>query len=212
MILHGYWRSGAAYRVRIALNLKGVPYSQATHDLRRDEQRGTAYAKLNPQLMVPALEAEGAVLTQSVAIIEWIEEHYPSPPLLPGRLADRAHVRALVAAITSDIHPLHNLRIARALKSDHGFDDDRVTAWNARWIGEGFAAIEQMIGATGGRFAFGDEPTLADCCLVPQVYSAERFAVDLTPYPKLAAAAAAARALDAVAAAHPGRQPDADPA
>lgn len=212
MILHGYWRSGAAYRVRIALNLKGVPYSQAPHDLRKDEQRSPAFAKLNPQLMVPALEVEGAVLTQSVAILEWIEERYPSPPLLPGRLAERAQVRALVAAITADIHPLHNLRIARALKADHGFGEEQVTAWNARWIGEGFAAIEQIIDRVGGRFAFGDEPTLADCCLVPQVYSAERFGVDVASFPRLCAAAAAARSLDAVAAAHPSRQPDADPA
>ncbi len=209
MILHDYWRSGAAYRVRIALALKGVAYDQVTHDLRTGAQGATDYRALNPQRLVPAIEADGDVLTQSPAILEWLDERYPSPALLPAGLADRAIVRAMAATVACDIHPLNNLRVLQTLRRDFGADEAAVAAWIARWIGDGFAALEVMIGRHGNGFAFGDAPTLADCCIVPQVYSAERFAVDLTPYPQLMAAVERARTLPAFQAAHPDRQPDA---
>ena len=209
MKLHGYWRSSAAYRVRIALALKGVAYEQVTHDLRTGEQGADAYRALNPQGLVPALETGDGVIVQSPAILEWIEERFPHPALLPASADERATVRAMMAIVACDIHPLNNLRVQTMLRRDLGTADDTVAAWIARWIGDGFAALETLIARHGRGFAFGDAPGLADCVLVPQVYSAERFAVDLTPYPALMAAADRARALDAFAAAHPDRQPDA---
>jgi maleylpyruvate isomerase len=209
MILHGYWRSSAAYRVRIALALKGVAYEQVTHDLRTGAQGADDYRALNPQAMVPALEADGVVLVQSPAILEWIEERYPTPALLPAGRDDRAVVRAMAALVACDIHPLNNLRVQTALRRDLDADDAAVASWIARWIADGFAALETLIARHGRGFAFGDAPGLADCVLVPQVYSAERFGVDLAPYPALVAAAERARRLDAFLAAHPDRQPDA---
>jgi maleylpyruvate isomerase len=210
LTLHGYWRSTTAYRVRIALALKGVTYAQVTHDLRRGEQREARYRALNPQGLVPALETEDAVLTQSPAILEWIDETYPDPPLLPTDANSRAIVRAMAATVACDIHPVNNLRILNALRTEFGADEAAVNRWIARWIGDGFTALETQIARYGDGFAFGATPTIADCHLVPQVYSAERFAVDLSPYPKLKAAAENARALPAFAAAHPDRQPDSD--
>ncbi|WP_445190864.1 maleylacetoacetate isomerase [Sphingomonas sp. Tas61C01] len=209
MILHGYWRSSAAYRVRIALALKGVTYGQATHDLRTGEQGAAAYRALNPRGLVPALETGDGVIVQSPAILEWIEERFPTPALLPAGADDRAAVRAMIAIVACDIHPLNNLRVQTMLRRDLGADDAAVSAWIARWIGDGFAALETLIARHGSGFAFGDAPGLADCVLVPQVYSAERFAVDLAPYPALMAAADRARGLDAFQQAHPDRQPDA---
>lgn len=211
MLLHGYWRSTTSYRTRIALNLKGVTYRQATLDLRSDAHRSEAFKTLNPQGLVPALEIEEAVLTQSPAILEWLEECYPLPRLLPADLTERAIVRAMSAAVGCDIHPLNNLRVLTALRSDLGVTEDQISAWIARWISDGFAALEVLIGRHGNGFSFGAAPTLADCYLVPQVYSAERFGVDLKPYPQLVAAAQRARALDPVVAAHPDLQPDANP-
>jgi maleylpyruvate isomerase len=210
--LHGYWRSTASYRVRIGLNLKGLDYQQAPHDLRVGDQRDPAYLALAPQGLVPALETDGSVFTQSLAILEWLDERFPEPPLLPADPDARAVVRGIAALIACDIHPLNNLRVLSALRSDLFARQAQVDAWIARWIGEGFAALEQLIGRHGGDFAFGDAPTLADCCLVPQVYSAERFKVDLAAFPRIRAVAARANALEAFAAAHPARQPDADPA
>lgn len=209
--LHGYWRSSAAYRVRIALNLKGVVYTQCTHDLRNGDQAEATYRALQPQGLVPALEAEGDALIQSPAILEWIEERFPEPALLPAASTDRAIVRAMAAIVACDIHPLNNLRTLKAIRA-LGASEPEVQAWIARWIGDGFAALETLVARHGRGFAFGDAPTLADCCLVPQLYSAERFGVDLAPYPRLVAAGAACRALPAVVAAHPQQQPDADPA
>ena len=217
MILHGYWRSGAAYRVRIALGLKGLAYRQVNHDLRTGAQGSPDYAALNPQRLVPALEVDGpngdrAVLTQSGAIVEWLEERYPDPPLLPPDATGRAIVRAMVLLIAADIHPLHNLRILKSLKGDFGLDEAQANAWVGRWIADGLAALESQVARHGDGFCYGDAPTIADCFLVPQLASAERFGADLSPYPHLSAAAERMGAIPAVAAAHPSRQPDADPA
>jgi maleylpyruvate isomerase len=209
-ILHGYWRSTASYRVRIALNLKGVAHDQRTHDLRQGAQRSDAYLALNAQGLVPALEIDGTVLTQSLAILEWLDEIQPVPSLLPFAPGARAVVRAMAGVIACDIHPLNNLRVLNTLRGDFAATDAQVQAWIARWIAEGFDALERLVERHGGAFAFGDAPTLADCCLIPQIYSAERFAVDLTPFPRLVAVGMHARALSAFAAAHPDRQPDAD--
>nr|WP_274615629.1 maleylacetoacetate isomerase [Sphingomonas sp. ACRSK] len=210
--MHGYWRSSAAYRVRIALNLKGLAYLQVPHDLRSGAQRHQSYTMLNPQGLVPALETSQGVVTQSLAILEWLEETHPAPALLPKSARGRATVRAMTGLIACDIHPLNNLRVLTTLRSDLGADEAQVSAWIGRWITEGFGALETLVARHGGRYAFGDTPTLADCCLVPQVYSAERFGVDLSPFPRIRDCSAAALALEPVAEARPDRQPDADPA
>lgn len=208
MILHGYWRSGAAYRVRIALALKGLAYEQVNHDLRTGAQADRAYAALNPQRLVPALEVDGLVLTQSVAILEWLEDRYPDPALLPANTDGRAVVRSMVQAIVTDVHPLHNLRTLKALRQDFGASEAQVTAWMTHWMTDGFAALETLVARHGDGFAYGGTPTLADCVIVPALYSAERFGVDTAPYPRLVAAGARTAAL--AEAAHPARQPDAD--
>ena len=210
VILHGYWRSTASYRVRIALNVKGVAYEQATHDLRTGAQRDPAFLALAPQGLVPALESEDGALTQSLAILEWIEERWPEPPLLPEDSYGRAVVRAMAGLIAADIHPLNNLRVLQTLRAVFSATPEQVQAWISRWIDDGFFALERMVETHAGRFAYGDHLTLADCVLVPQVYSAERFSVDLAPYPRLRRVAATATALEPFAAAHPARQPDAD--
>lgn len=210
MRLHDYWRSGAAYRVRIGLALKGIAYESVAHDLRTGAQRADAYRALNPQGLVPALEVDGLVLTQSVAILEWLDERHPEPPLLPADPDGRAIVRGMAAVIASDTHPLHNLRVLDALRDQFGADDAAVRRWIALWLGQGLAALDRSIERHGRGFAYGDRPTIADCCLVPALYSAARFAVDLDPYPAVRAAGDRAAALPAVQAAHPGRQPDAD--
>lgn len=214
LTLHGYWRSGAAWRVRIALALKGLPFETVAHDLRTGAQRDDAYRTLNPQALVPALDtgvATGdAVLTQSPAILEWIEETHPAPALLPADAMGRAHVRAMAALVCCDIHPLNNLRVLNALRQELGVDEEHVAAWIARWIHDGFAALEALVARHGGAFAFGDSPTLADCCLVPQVYSARRFGVDLGAYPRIVAIDARCAQMPAFQAAHPAAQADAD--
>ncbi len=206
--LHSYWRSGAAYRVRIGLALKGLSYKTAAHDLRAGAQHDPEFLALNPQGLVPAIESEGMVFTQSPAIFEWLDEVYPNPPLLPKAPAERAQVRALAAQICCDIHPLNNLRVLNALRSDLGGKKEHVLAWTAKWIGLGFAALEPQIARCGGAFAWGDSATVVDCCLVPQVYSAERFGVDLGPYPAIRRVAEHCRALEPFRAAHPEAQPD----
>jgi maleylpyruvate isomerase len=209
LILHGYWRSSAAYRVRIALALKGLPYDQVTHDLRHGEHQAADYRALAPHGLVPALEVDGAVMIQSPAILEWLDARWPTPALLPADPDQAAIARGMAAIIACDIHPLNNLRVLRALK-DMGQGQAAIDTWIARWIGEGFGALEQMVARHGRGFCFGDMPGLADCVLIPQLYNARRFAVDLSPYPSLVAVDAVASALPAFAAAHPDRQPDAE--
>lgn len=208
--LHGYWRSGTSYRVRIALGLKGLAYDQVGIDLRAGAQGQAGFTALNPQGLVPALVAPQGVLTQSPAILEWLEEVWPEPPLLPSGPFERAEVRAMCALIGCDIHPLQNPRVLKALRADHGADEEAVKAWPRRWIDAGFAALEQLIDRRGGDYAFGDQLTLADVYLAPQIYSAGRFEVDLRPYPRIRAAAERAAVHPAFAAAHPDAQPDAD--
>jgi maleylpyruvate isomerase len=208
-ILHGYWRSGTSYRTRIALNLKGLLYEQVPVDLRAGAQKSDAYRTLNPQGLVPALEVDGRVLTQSPAILEWLEEAHPEPPLLPRDPYERARVRAMAALIGCDVHPLNNLRVLQTLKHDLGADEAKIAAWTAKWITAGFEALEHMMGRHGGAWSFGDSPTLVDCYLIPQVYSARRFEVDLSPWPEILAVDARAAAHPAFQAAHPDRQPDA---
>ena len=211
MILHGYWRSGTSYRTRIALNLKGLAYQTAPVDLRTGAQKSDAYLALNPQGLVPALETgDGLVLTQSPAILEWLEEMHPTPALLPSSAADRACVRAMAALIGCDIHPLNNLRVLGALRKDFDADQAATDAWAARWIVSGFDALEALVARDGGDFCFGDAPTLADCYLIPQLYSARRFNVDTAAWRSLTAIETHALAQPAFAAAHPDRQPDAD--
>jgi maleylpyruvate isomerase len=210
LTLHGYWRSTASYRVRIALNLKGVAYEQAALDLRTGAQRDPAYLLLAPQGLVPALETPEGPLTQSLAILEWIEDRWPTPALLPEDAYGRAIVRAMASLIAADIHPLNNLRVLKVLRENLSASEDQVQSWIARWITDGFTALEAMIAQHGGAFAFGDRISLADCLLIPQVYSTERFGVDLEPFVHLRRVAGAALALGPVAGAHPSRQPDAD--
>ena len=210
IILHGYWRSTASYRVRIALNLKAVPYDQVFHDLRTGAQRDAAYKAIAPQGLVPALETDQGVLTQSLAILEWINERWPEPALLPVDLHGRAVVRAMAALVGADIHPLNNLRVLQVLRTTYAASADQIDDWMARWIRDGFEALESLIAQHGGEFAYGDQPGLADCLLVPQVYSAERFKVDLAGFPHIRRATSSAMALPAFAAAHPSVQPDAD--
>lgn len=212
LTLHGYWRSSAAYRVRIALNLKGLAYDQVAYDLRKNDQRAPAYLELAPHGLVPALDTGMGRVIESLAILEWLEDVAPQPPLLPVELQGRAMVRAMAALIACDIHPLNNLRVLRDLRARFGADQAAVDGWAGHWIVQGFTALETLIAEHGRGFAYGETPTLADCCLVPQVYSAERFKVDVQAFPRIRAAAERARALPAFQDAHPDRQPDADPA
>ena len=210
MILHGYWRSGASYRVRIALNLKGLAFDNAAHDLRKGEQKAADYVALNPQGMVPALQDGDRVLTQSPAILEWLEETHPEPALLPKGANERAIVRAMAALIGCDIHPLNNLRVLKAIRSEFNADQAAVDAWAAGWIAPGFDALEALVARHGAGWSFGDAPTLVDCYLIPQMYSARRFNMDLSPWPRLLAVEQTALAHPAFASAHPDVQPDAD--
>jgi maleylpyruvate isomerase len=210
MKLHGYFRSSAAYRVRIALNLKGLGAEHLPHHLRKGEQCAPAYLAINPQGLVPALEDDaGAVLTQSVAIIEWLDETHPHPPLLPKDTLQRAKVRAFALAIACDTHPVQNLKVLARLR-ELGLAEEKVQDW-AAWVNrEGLAACETLIRSEPGPFCFGDVPTLADLCLVPQLANARRFGVDVSAYPRLLGAEAAAKALPAFVNAAPEKQPDAE--
>jgi maleylpyruvate isomerase len=219
-VLHGYWRSSASWRVRIALAWKGLAYAQRPVHLVKDggEHRKDAYRALNPMGEVPLLVVAGGApdggelrLTQSVAICEYLEEQYPAPALLPAHPADRARVRALVEVVNSGIHPVQNLKVLQRIEADFGAAQEGRVAWARGWIARGFEGLEGHLAATAGRHAFGDAVTLADVFIVPQVYNAHRFGVDMAPFPTIARIAHAAAALPAFAAAHPDRQPDAPP-
>jgi len=205
-ILYDYWRSSAAYRVRIALNLKGVDYESRQVDLRDDEQKSAEYRALNPQALVPMLEIDGQRLTQSLAIINYLDLRYPNQPLLPAAAAERAHVVAMAMTIACDIHPLNNLRVLKYLKNELGHSQDEADAWYVHWIAEGLPALEAMAAPKSGKFLFGDAPTGADVCLVPQLYNARRFNVPLDDYPTLLRADENANRIEGFAAAHPDRQ------
>lgn len=212
MKLHTYYRSSAAFRVRIALNLKGVTAEQSFVHLRKGEQKAGPFAALNPQKLVPALEVDGRVLTQSLAIVEYLDETHPNPPLLPTDPLDRARVRALALAVACDIHPLNNLRVLQHLKNGMGHSQEEVDGWYRHWIGVGLSGLEAQLARDPqtGRFCHGDAVTLADVCLVPQMYNARRFDCDMAGYPTLQRIEEACLALPAFADALPERQPDAE--
>lgn len=210
MKLHGYFRSAAAYRVRIALNLKGIKAEHLPRHLRKGEQSAPGYLALNPQGLVPTLEdGEGTVLTQSLAIIEWLDETYPNPPLLPSDVLQRAKARAFALAIACDIHPVQNLKVLNRLRG-LGLPEEKVIEWAAWANREGLAACEKLVAEELGPFCFGAAPTIGDLCLVPQLGNARRFGLDVTVFPRLLQAEAAAKAMPAFADAAPERQGDAE--
>jgi maleylacetoacetate isomerase len=204
LVLYDYWRSSASYRVRIALNLKGAEHRRVPVNLLDGEQREESYRARNPQGLVPMLEADGERLTQSLAIISWLDARFPDPPLLPDDPGARAHVLALALTVAADIHPLNNLRVLKRL-AKLGVEQDSRDDWYRHWVRLGFDALEALAAPRAGAFLFGDSVTVADVCLVPQMYNARRFALPLDAWPTLVRADAEATALDAFAAAHPDR-------
>lgn len=209
MKLYGYFRSSAAYRVRIALNIKGIRYQHVGVNLLNAEQRGDAYQALNPQGLLPTLELDdGTIIAQSPAILEYLEEQYPQTPLLPSDPLARAQVRAVAAHIGCDIHPLNNLRVLKYLRDELSASDEAVNTWYAQWIAGGFAALEKNLQHSAGPFCFGDTPTLADVYLVPQMFNARRFDVPLDAYPTLTRICEHCDTLPAFIQAQPGNQPD----
>jgi maleylacetoacetate isomerase len=210
MKLYGFFRSSAAFRVRIALNLKGLDYENAFIHLRRNDQAQPAYRGLNPQGLVPTLEDGGERLIQSLAIIEYLDETHPTPPLLPEKPAAKARVRALADIVACDIHPINNLRVLRYLHGPLGQDEAAIGVWYNHWIAEGFEALENLLAGDRrtGAFCHGNEPGFADIALVPQVVNSERYKLDLAPYPTISRIFQRCMQLEAFAAAHPDRQPD----
>ncbi|WP_156255168.1 maleylacetoacetate isomerase [Sandarakinorhabdus oryzae] len=208
MKLHGYWRSTAAWRVRLALGLKGLAWENVAVNLVAGEQRSAAHLALNAQGLVPVLEHDGAVLTQSLAIIEYLEERFPAPPLLPADAIGRARVRSAALTIAAEVHPLGNLRVQRWLRTEMGQDDAAVTRWLHQWMRDGLGSLEAFAVQYGGKFLYGDTPGLADLCLVPQLYNARRFALPLDDFPHLTAVETRLAAQPWAQAAHPDAQPD----
>ena len=206
VILYDYYRSSAAYRVRIGLNLKRIAYESRPVDLLEGAQRSDDYRALNPQGLVPMLEIDGERFTQSLAILGYLDQKFPNIPLLPSRAEARTHVLTMALTVACDIHPLNNLRVLKYLKGELGHSQEEVDAWYRHWIVEGLGALEQMAARRSGGFLFGDAPTMADVCLVPQLYNARRFDVPLDDYPTLLRADENASKLDAFALAHPDRQ------
>ena len=205
-VLYDYFRSSASYRVRIALNLKGVEYEQRSVNLADGAQKRDEFRSLNPQGFVPMLEIDGQKLTQSLSIIVYLDQKYPAPSLLPADPADAAHVRSLALTVACDIHPLNNLRVLKYLRGPLGVSEEAKDEWYRHWVAEGLAALEEMARPRAGAFLFGDSPTIADVCLVPQLYNARRFSVPIADYPTLRRADETASAHAAFAAAHPDRQ------
>jgi len=205
-ILYDYYRSSAAYRVRIGLNLKGIDYESRPVNLLESEQRSDEYRALNPQGFVPMLEIDGHRLVQSVAILNYLDLRFQNQPLLPSPAAERAHVVALSMTVACDIHPLNNLRVLKYLGGTLGLSQEQRDEWYAHWIGEGLPALEAMAAPRAGKFLVGDAPTAADICLAPQLYNARRFNVPLDAYPTLLRADENAAKIEAFAAAHPDRQ------
>ena len=214
MKLYTFFRSSASFRVRIALNVKGLSYEQVPIHLRRGggEQFTASYKQINPQSLLPTLENEGRYLTQSLAIIEYLEEQYPAPPLLPKNAADRAWVRSMALVIACEVHPIQNLRVLNYVKKEYNQTDEQVNRWAQHWIDLGLASLEQMISAQTerGKFCFSDTPTLADICLVPQLGNARRFGCDLSRYPNIMSIEKVCLTLPAFADAAPEKQPDAE--
>lgn len=209
MKLHSYFRSGAAWRVRIGLHLKGIPFETVSHDLRTGAQRHPDYLARNPQGLIPALELDdGTILTQSLAILEWLDETHPTPPILPANPTQRAHVRAVALAIAADTHPIQNLGVLKRIEALTSADTAR--QWAQTTIANGLQAVEALISRNPGPYAFGPTPTLADILIIPQLLNARRFDTNLTPYPRIRAVEAACQTHPAFQAAHPDAQPDAD--
>jgi maleylacetoacetate isomerase len=210
--LHTYFRSSAAFRVRIALNLKGLAYEPAFVHLARGEHRAPGYGALNPQALVPTLEDAGKLLTQSLAIIEYLDETHPEHPLLPRDAPGRARVRSLALLIACEIHPLNNLRVLQHLKRALGQNEEQVNGWYRHWIADGLARLEADLAnaPATGRYCHGDAPTMADCCLVPQIFNAQRYQCDTAPYPETMRVFAECMKLDAFDRAQPAKQPDAE--
>lgn len=209
-ILHDYWRSSAGFRVRIALNLKQISYDRKTYDLRLGKQKAPTFMEVAPQGLVPALQLGTVALTQSLAIMEWLEETHPANPLLPQDANERAIVRAMADVIACDIHPLNNLRVIQSLTKDFDITEAQKAAWISLWIREGFAALEKLVDLHGDSFSFGGSPTIADCCLIPQLYSARRFEVDVRAFPNLRRIEDNAMQLQAFQNAVPENQTDSD--
>jgi len=205
-VLYEYWRSSASYRVRIALNLKNVEYDSRPVNLLTGEQGSDEYREVNPQGFVPMLDIDGHKLTQSLAIINYLDIRFPVPPLIPASAAERAHVVALAMIVACDIHPLNNLSVLKYLKNELGQPQEKLDAWYRHWISERLPALETMARARAGKFLFGDAPTGADVLLVPQLYNARGYDVPLDAFPTLLRAEDNANKLDAFAAAHPDRQ------
>ena len=210
MRLYSFFRSSAAYRVRIALNVKGVAYETVSVNLPGAAHHAAEFRALNPQATIPTLDDDGTILWQSLAIIEYLDARYPSPRLIPAEPVARARVQALAQLIACEIHPLNNLRVLKYLRGELKLDEAAVSKWYAHWIAEAFGPLEQLVARfSGGRYCFGDSLTIADVCLVPQLYNARRFSCDVAPYPTLVRIADALSAEPAFAAAAPDRQPDA---
>ncbi len=212
LVLYSYWRSSASYRVRMALNLKGLDYEVRPVHLVRDggQQHSAEYLALNPQGLVPTLVDGATVITQSLAMLEYLEERHSAPALLPGDAAGRARVRAIASAIACDIHPLNNLRVLKHLVGEVGVDESAKLAWYRHWTQTGLQAVEKMLAQGAGDFCHGDEPSIADCCLLPQVYNAHRFNCDLSGLQAIGRICTNLEALDPVHRAAPEQQPDAE--
>ena len=211
MKLYTYFRSSAAFRVRIALNLKGLAYEPVFVHLAKGEHRAAGYAKVNPQGLLPTLELDdGTRLSQSLAIIEYLDEAHPAKPLIPRDVLGKARVRSLSYLIASEIHPVNNLRVLQHLKRALGQNEDQINTWYRHWIADGLAKLEAELSGSRGKFCHGDTPTMADCCLVPQIFNAKRYQSDLAPYPNTMRVFDACMKLDAFDRAQPSRQPDAE--